>query len=560
MIDKFKENDEIWSKIMADHYQKIKNKPWVVGDKILNRYEIIDIKQGGMGIVYIVFDREQDAMFAVKTFQDKYFWNEDIIQRFISEAETWTDLERHTNIVHSNFIFISEGKPLLFLDYIDGGDLTQFIGKLNILEALDFAIQFCTGMEYAYQNLGMIHRDIKPGNVMVQKDPRFKSGYVFKITDFGLVKALGDEFRNEFVEVSTGIGTLPFMPPEQFPNGIQEKFSFKGYVTTKSDIYSFGVTLFLLLTKKLPFSGLNENTYLDEIFTKQTEHPRNLNSSIPENLDRLIIKCLEKNPLNRYNNFTELKTDLMGVYFDHTRENYIVVGKKEALTVLDWISKGIALHQLGKLQDAVKCYAKALEINPRNSIAWCNKGTAHNCLGENEEAINCFDNAIDLDSKDVLAWTNKGLTFFELGKFQESIICFNRATDIDPLYQHAWNNKGIVLEKLRQFQEAIECYDKAIEINPRSENAWCNKGGAFYTLRKPREAIECYNKALEINPRCAAAWNNKGTALESFGSHQAALECYKKAIMINPQDIDALNNIDQVKRTINEFYAMLKRF
>ena len=200
--------------------------PWDKGYKIQNHYEINDIKKGGMGIVYIAGNLEEDQIFAIKTFQDKYLWDEDVIQRFMAEAEIWTELERHTNIVFANFVRRIEGKPLLFLEYINGGNLEQFIGKLTIEESLDFAIQFCTGMEYAYQRLGVIHRDIKPGNVMVQKDPRFRFGNAFKITDFGLVKILGDEFFDESIKVSMGMGTLPFMPQEQFPKRIQEKFLF----------------------------------------------------------------------------------------------------------------------------------------------------------------------------------------------------------------------------------------------------------------------------------------------------------------------------------------------
>ena len=197
---------------------------WDIGYKILNRWEITDIKKGGMGIVYIARDHEWDRIFAIKTFQDKFIWDEVVIQRFIEEAKIWTKLERHTNIVFANFVLKIEGKPLLFLEYIDGGNLEPFIGNLTIEESLDFAIQFCTGMEYAFNKRKVIHRDIKPGNVMVQKDPRFRFGHAYKITDFGLVKVLGNEIFGGSVKVSGGIGTLLFMPPEQFPGQTQDGF------------------------------------------------------------------------------------------------------------------------------------------------------------------------------------------------------------------------------------------------------------------------------------------------------------------------------------------------
>ena len=135
-------------------------KPWEIGYKILNRFKILDIIKGGMGIVYIVHDNKWNRKFAIKTFQDKFLWDEKVIQRFMAEAETWTELERHTNIVFANFVIRVEGKPLIFLEYIDSGDLNHFIGKMGITESLDFAIQFCSGMEYVYQKNGIIHRDI----------------------------------------------------------------------------------------------------------------------------------------------------------------------------------------------------------------------------------------------------------------------------------------------------------------------------------------------------------------------------------------------------------------
>jgi len=357
-----------------DSYTAETSKPWEVGYKILNRYEIMDIKKGGMGIVYIAHDHEWNQIFAVKTFQDKFLWDEDSIARFMAEAETWTELERHTNIVFANFILEIEKKPLIFLEYMDGGDLNRFIGSFDIPSSLDFAIQFCNGMEYAYNKLGVIHRDIKPGNVMISTDKRFKSGYAFKITDFGLAKALGEEFSEEFVEISTGMGTLPFMPPEQFPEHIQRKFGFGGTITTKTDVYSFGVTFYQLLTGKLPF------TNIAEIFEKHPESPRTLNPDIPEELDRLIMRCLKKNPQDRYNDFRELKEELIRIYNDLTGEKYVVIGKKEPFTGVDWSNKGVALGALGKYHEAIECFDKALDINPRHELAIKNKEIALSLL------------------------------------------------------------------------------------------------------------------------------------------------------------------------------------
>jgi tetratricopeptide (TPR) repeat protein len=520
-------------------------KPWEKGFKILNRYEIIDIKQGGMGIVYIVSDHDwSDRNYAAKTFQDKFIWDEDAIKRFIAEADTWIALERHTNIVFANFVMKIEGKPFLFLDYIYGGDLNQFIGKFSINEALDFAIQFCTGMGYAYQKCGVIHRDIKPANILVQKDPEFSSGYCFKITDFGLVKAVGDQYREEFVEVSTVMGTLPFMPPEQFPKRIQEKFSFQGQVTTRTDIYSFGVTLYLLLTGKLPFS------YLEDIFQKKPEHPIFLNPKIPENLDRLITRCLEKNPDMRYKDFKELQEDLIQIFKDLTREDYVVAGKKEEFYGIDWSLKGHALFNLGKFQEAIECFDKTHKTNPGDLVAWNNKGLAYYKLGNYQKALGCFNTVLDIDSRDSYAWTNKGLALAGLGKYQESLGCYEKALEVNPRDSVAWSNKGLTFANLGKLDEAIRCYDTALEINPRDPVTWCNKGFAQGNLEKLEEAVGCFDKVLGINPRDAGAWNYKGLAYYKLGHYPEALGCFNKALDIDPQSNEALKNKGSILRQI----------
>jgi tetratricopeptide (TPR) repeat protein len=551
LFDRFGKKREIEHKQKGDSVQEITN-PWGRGYKILNRYEIIDIKKGGMGVVYIAQDHEWDRTFAIKTFQDKYFWDEDVIQRFITEAEIWTKLERHTNIVFANFVERVEGKPLVFLDYINGGDLNQFIGKLSIIEVLDFAIQFCTGMDYAYQKLGVIHRDIKPGNILVQKDSRFKSGYLFKVTDFGLVKSLGDKFQDEFVDISSGIGTLPFMPPEQFPKRIQEKFSFKGEITTRTDVYSFGVTLYSLLTGKMPFEKM------DAIFTLHPKHPKNLNPKVPENLDILITKCIEKNPEIRYKNFTELQKELIEIYNDTTGESYTVIGERGKLTETDWSNKGVALFNLGKTQEAIECYDKSLEINPLHIDAWTNKGTSLEKLGKYSEAIECYDKSLEINPRIAAVWDGKGIVLDDLKRFQEAIECFDNAIAINPRDTKVWNNKGNALGKFGKFQEGIRCYDNALAINPRDIDTWTNKGTALEKLGKYSEAIECFDKTIEINPKTIEAWNGKGIALRRLGKILEAIECFDKALVINTQNRDAWNNKGNALSSLGKYQEAIE--
>jgi tetratricopeptide (TPR) repeat protein len=199
-----------------------------------------------------------------------------------------------------------------------------------------------------------------------------------------------------------------------------------------------------------------------------------------------------------------------------------------------WYNKGWALGELGKYEEAIKCYDKAIEIKPNYEQAWYNKGVALGKLGKHEEEIKCYDKAIEIKPNYEQAWYNKGVTLGELGKHEEEIKCFDRAIEIKPNYEQAWYNKGVTLGELGKYEEAIKCYDKAIEIKPNDEDAWNNKGWALGKLGKYEEAIKCYDKAIEIKPNYEKAWNNKGVALGKLGKHEEEIKCYDKAIEIKP--------------------------
>lgn len=311
---------------------------WQIGDKIQGRYEVTDVKGGpgksGMGIVYIATDQllyplvstipDREARyesekkfgsgrFAIKTFQNRFLRDKDTINRFIQEAEVWIKLGEHDNIVRAHYVQKIEGKPYIFLEYIDGGDITRWVGKITVHQALDFAIQFCTGMDYAYKKLRIIHRDIKPGNILIAKDK------IVKITDFGLASALPGRTEKLHLilhgspAVSSGRGTLLYMPPEQFSEDIQRQFSFKPRpVTIRTDIYSFGVTFYYLLTERLPTGTPGDSDYkiISRIFNENPISPMQVSNDIPRKLDQLIMKCLEKDPKDRYKDFKELRKNL----------------------------------------------------------------------------------------------------------------------------------------------------------------------------------------------------------------------------------------------------------
>ena len=179
-----------------------------VGDWIDNRYEVFDVRKGGMGVVFIVYDHEGEfghRVLALKTLLDEFLLDTRQVARFVTEIETWIKLDRHPNIVRAHSVQVIAGTPFVVLELVTGGDLRRWLGtsRLNLPQALRFGIQFCLGMEHALRKGLYCHRDIKPENLLITE------GGTLKITDFGLAKV-----RDEKVHDSDDSGPIPVVGEE----------------------------------------------------------------------------------------------------------------------------------------------------------------------------------------------------------------------------------------------------------------------------------------------------------------------------------------------------------
>jgi tetratricopeptide (TPR) repeat protein/predicted Ser/Thr protein kinase len=539
---------------ILDHFKKrgwgFEKRKWKIGDKMLDRYEIKDIREGGLGVVYIAFDHHWRQWFAIKTFKDEFLWREEVVKKFLREAETWVKLDKHRNIVRAEFVQRIEGKPYIFLEYIDGKSLRAWINeKLDIQQALDFAIQICSGMEYAAEKMGIVHRDLKPENVLITRDK------VAKITDFGLVKILEDAIVNEKLsgeklklelepwktKLGQVWGTRPYISPEQYKDPRSADI--------RSDIFSFGVMLYEMLTQYLPFEVEREGEggiyleYLSAGGVEEIIEPKQRNSAIPEELNSLVMKCLNQDPKQRFQNFSELKAELLNIYEKLFGRKYEIQVAIERLTAADWNHKGISLYNIGRFEEAITCFDKALELNQKDALIWNNKGLALYKNKRFEEAVKCFDRALLLNPRYLSAWNNRGLALQSTGKFEEAITCFDRALELNQKDALIWNNKGLALQSTGKFEEAITCFDRALELNQKDAPAWNNKGVALYNLKKYDEALRCYRNSLEINPRNSLVWNNIGAVLLALNRADEAIFYFKKALEIDDRDLKAWNNL-----------------
>lgn len=523
---------------------KLVSNPWNIGDWIQNRWQVHEIMKGGMGVVYIVYDRDWREVFAAKTFQDEVFTRNPIaVDRFKREALAWVNLDVHENIAQARFVETINGKPFLFLEYVSGGDLMPWIGTPRLTEdlgrVLHFAIQFCDGMTHAFAKGVKVHRDIKPQNCLVTDD------LTLKVTDFGLAKVVEDEALDPAGRQSrsgggqsadglsqTGVsaGTPAYMSPEQFED-------FK-HVDVRADIYSFGVMLFQMATGQLPFFG---RSWLEFARLHGSQQPAT-RLIVNKETSRIVGRCLAKSPSERFQDFSELRLSLANAYVAVTSLTPPTPVVGDELDASNWYWKGISLWTLGKNDEALASANRSVALNGASPNAWIVKGCALQSLGRAAEAINCFDKALALNPESAIAWTNKGLLLKQGGELHQGLICQERALAIQPLNEKTWVNKASVLFELGRKDEALEADDRALKLNPNYANGWFNKGAILQESGDFAKAVDCYQRAIALNPRFDYAWFRTGVALEELHRREEALKCYDRVLALVPNDVLALSN------------------
>lgn len=252
--------------------------------------------QGGMGEVYLANQVSLDRLVALKILSKEMAKKAGFVERFVREARAMARID-HPNAVKIYAAESDKGLHYVAIEYIDGKSMQDWIDKLGKLEIGDaiHVIQCCADALRSAHDLNLIHRDIKPDNILVTKKG------VVKVSDFGLAKAL-DDADMSMTQSGTGLGTPLYMPPEQARDAKN--------VDHRTDIYALGCTFYYFLTGQLPFTG---DTVLKLIISKekgQYESVRKHNSAIPERLELMVDKMIQKDPKHRYATCDEMMADL----------------------------------------------------------------------------------------------------------------------------------------------------------------------------------------------------------------------------------------------------------
>ncbi|MGB7063269.1 MAG: FlgO family outer membrane protein, partial [Candidatus Zixiibacteriota bacterium] len=261
--------------------------------KTISHYKILKkLGEGGMGEVYLAQDTKLNRKVALKFLPVQLASDGELKERFKREAQSAAALN-HPNIITIHEVAEYENRPFIAMEYVKGEPLKDLIGKkgLSIGEVLDVALQISDGLAVAHQ-AGIVHRDIKPQNILMGKDGRVR------ICDFGLAKAKRDA---TLTQAGSTLGTVAYMSPEQAQGKEADH---------RSDIFSFGVVLYEMITNQLPFKGEHDAALIHSIVNDSPEPLARYKADVPEGLQRMVDKALAKDKGERYQHADDLLADL----------------------------------------------------------------------------------------------------------------------------------------------------------------------------------------------------------------------------------------------------------
>lgn len=298
------------------------------GMYLADRYEIISkVGAGGMSDVYKAMDHILGRYVAIKVLKQEFSEDRTFVTKFRTEAQSAAGLE-HPNIVNIYDVGSEEGLHFIVMEYVEGITLKTYIEKkvqLSFKEAISIAIQVARGIEVAH-NKNIIHRDIKPQNIIISTEGKVK------VTDFGIARAASANTISSDV-----MGSVHYASPEQARNG---------FVDNRSDIYSLGIVMYEMVTGRVPFDGDTTVAVAIQHLQEEMSSPREYAPNIPISLEKIILKCAQKNPDRRYQSMAELLADLRKALVN-PNEDFVVI----APLVDNGKTKVISQDELQQIKD-----------------------------------------------------------------------------------------------------------------------------------------------------------------------------------------------------------------
>jgi serine/threonine protein kinase len=357
---------------------------------------------GGMATVYNGFDSQKDELVAIKILSEQYSQESNFVKRFQKEAEILEKLV-HPNIVGLIDRGFEKGMHYIVMEYVKGKAISDLISDDGIFEvdkACEIILQCCSALKFAHQQQ-VVHRDIKPHNIMINNESSVK------ILDFGIARIEGSE---SLTQTGAMIGTLNYVSPEQVKGKM---------IDHRSDIYSLGATFYEMITGTVPIQGSSQMEVVMAHMKGVIKPPSYYQRDIPPVIDLIIMKMLAKEPADRYQTFQfvihDIEAFLKGTFTEEGFEKREAEEKELDIPLedLDPVQRKVKMGQKffkeNKIYNAITEFKKAIEMDPENSSIVYELGVVYWQADMPEEAINCMEQVIkdDPDNKEAKIYIDK---------------------------------------------------------------------------------------------------------------------------------------------------------
>ncbi|MEI6488819.1 MAG: tetratricopeptide repeat protein [Bacteroidota bacterium] len=498
-------------------------------------YKVLQQFGGAMGHVFLVEKHDIPYPFVLKSYQAT---RPELENLFFTEVKNWVSFGVHQNIVKAIFAKKIDSKLFIAAEYVKGYDgeanrLTNFIGRdLPLHLLIKWVIQFTYGMNHCVGHGLKAHSDIKPDNILIDNDLNLK------ITDFGLSKS----FLNE--ELAGG-GTPLYYSPEQIFNPTE--------IDYRSDIYSFGILLYQLISKgSFPYVMSSRDirkVHLTENI-KPINHP----------LYQICKKCLEKNVTERYQQFRELFNDCVAVAKAHQiefpRQNITRNDQLEELYLLS-----MSLSAVGENKQALEAINKYIEYQPEDSAAWTQKGRLEFEMGNLEDALESTKRSVYLFQYSSAALNNLGAIYLELDNPNDAKTCLLRAVEIAPDNNGALMNLANALAETNDIIESAQCIIRCFELTFAKKELIINARNLipkYLNNRLFKNVIEIYNFIRKQEQLTENEIFNLAMCYYESRDFSKAIELFKIVLKKNPSDKETIINLSNAYGYCNDFENALR--